>query len=183
MWAKRFPVPEFDRHALKDLEWNAPEISDHSAGEGYAATAIAADSAICDKFKFQGEYLIIVACSLPNQPVRISGNSFAWPIQRAVMFDSLNADECNVIADWKTPRPMNTRFGPDGGITVVSEKLYALIGHQFADHWVGSRIMLDNEWQGDSEFGFRILSSSETEINDFHDAVVYFEWDNPQSES
>ncbi|MDE0310144.1 MAG: hypothetical protein OXI60_09980 [Acidiferrobacterales bacterium] len=177
MWAKRFPVPEFDRHALKDLDWETPQIADQLNEESYGAAALAADPAICDKFHFQGEHVLIVACTLPDQPVRVSGNSFAWPIQRVVMFDSLNADECNVVADWKTPRPMNTRFGPDGGITVTAGKLYILIGHQFADHWVGSRVMLDNEWSGDCESGFRILSSCEAEINDFHDAVVYFEWD------
>ena len=177
MWAKRFPVPEFDRYALKDLDWSSPKITDDAvAGDGYGCVVVATDAAYCEKFNFQGEYLQVVGCTLPKQPVRISGNSFAWPIQRVVITDSLDADTCNVIADWKTPRPMNTRFGPDGGISVETEKVYLLIGHQFAEHWIGNRIMLDNDWSGDSNHGFRILSSSETEINDFHDAVVYFEW-------
>ena len=176
MWAKRFPVPEFDRHALKNLNWTPPEVTDGVADGHYGCAAMTAPAAFSEKFSFQGEFLLAVACSLPNQTITVSGNSYAWPIHRVVITDSLDVETCEVIADWKTPRPMNTRLGPNNGITVNSEMVYVLIGHQFAEHWIGNRIMLDNEWPGGTRQGFRILSSSESEINDFHDAVVYFEW-------
>ncbi len=176
MWAKRFPVPEFDRHSLKDLSWKAPEIQAGLNSGDFGCVAVDADSALYEKFSFRGDNLMAVACSLPDCEVTVSGNSFAWPIQRAVLLDSLDAKHCRVIADWKTPRPMNTRFGPDGGFKINATEVYALIGHSFADEWVANRIMLDNDWSGDTGNGYRILSSSESEINDFHDAVIYFEW-------
>ena len=176
MWAKRFPVPEFDRHSLKNLDWTAPEIEAGVTGDKPGCFAVNADPDFYRRFGFRGEYLLTVACTLPNQPVTVSGNSHAWPIHRAVITNSLDAGSCQVLADWKTPRPMNTRFGPDDGITVNANQAYVLIGHQVADYWVANRIMLDNEWTGNSGNGFRILSSSETEINDFHDAIVYFVW-------
>lgn len=176
MWAKRFPVPEFDRHELKNLDWIAPQIEAGPAGGALGCVAVNASPDYYARFDFRGEHLLAVACTLPDTPVAISGNSYAWPIHRAVITDSLDAESCQVIADWKTPRPMNTRFGPDAGITVSSRQAYVLIGHQVADYWVANRIMLDLEWAGNTQNSFRILSSSETEINDFHDAVVYFEW-------
>ncbi len=177
MWAKRFPVPEFDRHSLKDLDWCAPEVQAHPNRGANVCVAVNADPALYEKFHFKAETpLLAVACTLPGTAANVSGNSFAWPIQRAVIIDSLNVETCEVIADWKTPRPMNTRFGPDGGITINHSEVYVLIGHQIADHWLANRIMPDNDWRGDSGNGYRILSSSETEINDFHDAVIYFEW-------
>lgn len=176
MWAKRFPVPEFDRYVLKDLEWNPPEITSRLPSDQFVCTAMHADHAFYDHLSFQGEHLLAVACSLPNQQITVSGNSFAWPIHRAVICDSLDAQNCTVLADWTTPRPMNTRLGPDGGITIPGGTVYVLIGHRVADYWVANRIMLDNDWSGKDGNGFRILSSSENEINDFHDGVVYFEW-------
>ena len=71
---------------------------------------------------------------------------------------------------------MNTRLGDEGGIKFRTPEAYVMIGHQFADHWIGNRVMLDERWSGAQGNGFRILSSSETEIHDFHDAVIYFEW-------
>ncbi len=176
MWAKRFPVPEFNRHSLKDMDWTAPEIKSGPDQSEHACVGVNADSALYEQFSFVGDHLMAVACSLPDTTVSISGNSFAWPIQRAVILDSLNAENCQVIADWKTPRPMNTRLGPDGGITVNASQVFVLIGNQYADHWVANRIMLDNDWVSESGNGYRILSSSETEINDFHDVVIYFDW-------
>lgn len=176
MWAKRFPVPEFDRHSLKNREWTAPEIASSPSRDTFGCVAVEASAALYDKFQFIGDHLMTIACTLPDTPITMSGNSFAWPIQRAVVIDSLDPASCQTIADWTTPRPMNTRFGPDGGFTVNSTELYVLIGHKFAENWVANRIILDNDWTGSLGHGFRILSSSETEINDFHDAVVYFEW-------
>lgn len=144
--------------------------------DAFACVAVNAEQSFFDRFKFSGENLLAVACSLPEQPITVSGNSFAWPIHRVVITDSLDADSCQVLADWITPRPMNTRLGPDHGITIHTTEAYILIGNKFADHWVANRILLDNEWPGDQANGYRVLSSSETEINDFHDAVVYFEW-------
>ncbi len=176
MWAKRFPVPEFDRHSLKNLEWNAPAIAPGPKHDEFGCVAVDASAALYNKFQFCGDHLMAVACTLPNTSITLSGNSFAWPIQRAVVIDSLAPDSCRIIADWTTPRPMNTRFGPDGGVTVNATELYVLIGHKVADQWVANRLLLDNDWPGNQGHGFRILASSETEINDFHDAIVYFEW-------
>ncbi len=176
MWAKRFPVPEFDRYPLKNLSWQPPTIQDSLSAKELGCVAMNASAEYYDRFQFQGESLVAVACRLPDQELTISGNSFAWPIQRAVITDSLDASSCKILADWKTPRPMNTRLGPDGGIKERVREAYILLGHQFADHWIGNRIMLDNEWSGSLGNGFRILSSSETQIDDFHDAVIYVEW-------
>ena len=177
MWAKRFPVPEFDRHSLKNLDWTAPEIQDEILPEGhFGSVAVRGNESLYSRFDFTGEFLLVVGCRLPDQSVVLKGNSFAWPIHRVVITDSLDAASCNVLADWTTPRPMNTRLGPDQGIPISTSQAFVMIGHKYADHWTANRIMMDNEWTGVSGNGFRILSSSETEIDDFHDAVVYFEW-------
>ena len=176
MWAKRFPVPEFDRYELKDLHWTVPDVQTENEFQSPGMTVINGEQALFDRFSFRGEHLAVVACKFPVNRIQVSGNSFAWPIQRAVITDSVDAASLNVLADWKTPRPMNTRFGPDDGISVESDCAYALIGHGISDYWVANRIMLDHDWTGATGNGFRILSSSEDKINDFHDAVVYFEW-------
>lgn len=176
MWAKRFPVPEFDRHSLKNLEWTPPEVQSPDGLSETGCFAVQGNDLFYEKFSFRGEHLLAVACKLPGSEVAVWGNSYAWPIHRVIITDSLDADSCTVLADWTTPRPMNTRLGPDGGITIQSPEAYILIGHGIADHWIANRIILDNQWAGSKENGFRILSSSEEEINDFHDSVVYFEW-------
>ena len=176
MWAKRFPVPEFDRHSLKNLDWNPPEIHESLDIDRFGCVTVNASQKFYERFRFRGKHLIAIACRLPDQDVTLWGNSYAWPIQRAVVTDSLDADSCNVLANWKTPRPMNTRLGDEGGIKIRTPEAYVMIGHQFADHWIGNRVMLDERWSGAQGNGFRILSSSETEIHDFHDAVIYFEW-------
>ena len=175
LWAKRFPVPEFDRHILKNLEWSPPEFGSLENLES-GCVAVDGGQAFYEHFGFTGSHLLAVACKLPGHEVKISGNSFAWPIHHVVITDSLDVSSCTVLADWTTPRPMNTRLGPNGGISISGTEAYLLIGHRFSDHWVANRIMMDNQWTGSSENGFRILSSSEEEINDFHDAVLYFEW-------
>ena len=176
MWAKRFPVPQFNRHSLKNMDWVAPPIQ--SLGELNETGCIAVDGSqnLYDKLSFRGDHLLAVACKLPEGETKITGNSFAWPIQRVAIVDSLDADVANIVADWRTPRPMNTRLGPDDGIVTSNSLVFVLIGHQISDYWVANRIMLDMNWRNESNDGFRILSSCEEDINDFHDAVVYFEW-------
>lgn len=177
MWAKRFPVPEFDRHELKNRDWRPPAVQAGFSGAAAEMVAIDAGKDFYDRFSFQGEHLVAIACQFPaGASVTASGNSFAWPIQRAMIADSLDAATCNVIADWITPRPMNTRLGPDSGVSIECAEAYVLLGHRVADYWVSNRIALDSEWPGPSGNGFRILSSSEDQIDDFHDAVVYFNW-------
>ncbi len=176
MWAKRFPVPEFDRHSLKNLEWTPPEVQSSDELSGAGCYAVQGNDSFYEKFSFRGEHLLAVACKLPSEEVAVWGNSYAWPIHRVIITDSLDADSCTVLADWTTPRPMNTRLGPDGGITIQSPEAYVLIGHKIANHWIANRVILDNQWTDSKENGFRILSSSEEKINDFHDSVVYFQW-------
>lgn len=176
MWAKRFPVPEFDRHSLKNLKWTPPEILNSLNIDHFGAIVINAEPEFYDRFRFRGDFLVAVACKLPDQELTIFGNSFAWPIQRAIITNSLDVNSCEIIADWKTPRPMNTRLGPDGGLKLRMPEAYILLGHQFSDHWVGNRIIVDESWSGATGNGFRIISSSETDIHDFHDSVIYFEW-------
>ena len=185
----RFPVPEFNRDELKDMEWQAPtflsesEIGDlierQKAGDAsaYGCYAVLPDDALFDKFAIRGDHRHAVMCVLPDADVHVLGRSVAWAIQHVWIVDSLDAGSCNVVADWKTTRPMNTRLGPEDGITVGGGVLYSLHANAFADHWIGNRTILDNDWDGgDAAHGFRVLSAHDEDIDDFHDCNLQFQW-------
>lgn len=186
---KRFPVPEFDADPFKDMEYTAPEPispSDAAAlGEKAAsgdAGAIGAhvvmpDEALFEKYDIKGDDRHAVFCALPSGSVHLLGRSWAWRIQRALILDSLDAGSANVLYDWRTPRPMNTRLGPEDGVTLTSGSCVVITGNKFADHWLSNRSIVENDWQPeDAANGFRILAGSDDELDDFHDSYLAFTW-------
>ncbi len=185
--SKRFPIPEFDRDQFKNRAWTAPVLLD-AAGQqrlkdaarrgeasAYGAHAVALDAALATRFKFEGAHLHAVLCVLPHAPVRMVGRSWAWWIQRALVLDSLDAAGALVIADWTTPRPMNTRLGPDEGIGLKGGPVYALFGHRYGDHWITNRTLAAPGGAAGAP-GFSVLSASGDDNNDFHACNLAFAW-------
>jgi hypothetical protein len=105
--------------------------------------------------------------------VNILGRSYAWPIQRAWIVDSLDPAGFDVIADWRTPRPMNTRLGPEDGITHSGGAVYLVTARGHGDHWIGNRTIVDGGAAGN---GFQVLSSANEDSRDFHDCNHSFTW-------
>ena len=185
--SKRFPVPEFDRDQFKNLPWAEPSTLSPAAASSVAATAqsgdgkevgghpVAIGSELAAKFGFHMEGKAAIMCVLPAGEVRLTGRSWAWPIQRAVVLDSLDAKSANVVADWHTPRPMNTRLGPDAGIVVDKRVLYVLCGHKYAEHWLANRTLVSSK-ASEAARGFSVLSASDENINDFHACNLFFSW-------
>lgn len=187
--SKRFPIPEFDRDQFKNLEWTPPAflskedqdrlIAAQKAGDAQVCGGypIQADDAFYDHFSIRGEHRHAILCVLPDRPVTVVGRSFAWYKQRALMVDSLDPTRATVLHDWRTPRPMNTRLGPENGVTLPGGILYVVCAHRYADHWIGNRTLIDNEWtNAPGGHGFRILSSSDDRMNDFHHCNLSFSW-------
>ncbi len=172
---KRFPIPEFDHEQYQDMPWNAPSLEDVAAvGSQPGATAVKLDSAIADRFGFSGEHLHAVACNLPAGGAHLLGRSHAWKIQRMLL---LNAGNGEVVADWKTPRPMNTRLGPEDGIDLPAGTYLAVCGHKYADGWIGSRSIVQNGLSlDDGSIGFRVLAASDDELDDFNHVCLTFSW-------
>ena len=187
--AKRFPIPEFDHDELKSLDWTAPELLDgaaaariiEAAGGGdtsvYGAYPVAASDAFLEALSVRGEHRHVVLCVMPAAGVRMLGRSYAWKIQRAMAAPGVDAPSTELLVDWKTPRPMNTRLGPGDGIVSPAAAMYLGLVHRYSDYWVANRTIADNEWSGASGNGFRVLSCDNDEFDDFHSAVVSFEWD------
>lgn len=185
--SKRFPVPEFDRDLFKNLPWEAPRALSHAEAAGVAARAEGGDSKavggypvqvgadLAAKFGFHMEGKPAIMCVLPAAEVRLTGRSWAWPIQRAVVIDSFDPQSATVIADWHTPRPMNTRLGPDEGIVVAQRVVYVLCGHKYGDHWIANRTLVSSK-ASDAASGFSVLSASDESINDFHACNLFFSW-------
>jgi hypothetical protein len=184
--SKRFPVPDFDRDLYKNLPWTEPsllspeEVSRLSAsgqpmeGTAIGAHPVAVSAELAERFGFRMEGKAAVMCILPGREVRMIGRSWAWPIQRALVIDSLDPARANVLADWKTPRPMNTRLGPDDGIVLTARIVFLLFGHQYGDHWLANRILVSS---GDEPAkGFSVISASDDRINDFHSCNLAFNW-------
>jgi hypothetical protein len=184
----RFPIPAFDYVQFKDREWSPPVllsksdatrlISAHGAGDEsvYGCYPIMPPGSFFDRFALRGEHRHALLCLLPPRGVRMVGRSHAWFINRALIVDSADAATPTVVADWKTPRPMNTRLGPDDGIE-VGGALCLVCSHSYADHWIVNRTLTDNDWVGNDGYaGCRILSCSDDEANDFHHANITFEW-------
>ena len=106
-------------------------------------------------------------CVVPASGVTMTGRSHAWKIQRLLATSSVNGPSPEVLADWKTPRPMNTRLGPLDGIASPAATLYLLPLHRYSDYWVANRTIADNHWAGASGNGFRVLSCDSDENDDF----------------
>ena len=186
--AKRFPIPEFDHDELKSLDWDAPKLLDlqaaarivEAAGSGdasvYGAYPVAASDAFLDSLSVHGDHRHAVLCVMPAAGVRVLGRSYAWKIQRAMAAPTVDGPSTGLLLDWKTPRPMNTRLGPEAGTDSPSASMYLVLAHHYSDYWVANRTIADNAWTGASGNGFRVLSCDNEEIDDFHASVVSFEW-------
>ena len=184
----RFPIPEFEYNALRNMDWSPPNIlsqveidrlvTAHGQGSSgiFGCYSIMPDQEFFDRFDLRGQHRHCILCLLPPSGVRMTGRSHAWFVNRALIVDSLDPSRLRVVADWKTTRPMNTRLGPDDGIE-VGGSLYAVCSHRNADYWLVNRTLIDNEHEGVSgSVGARILSSSEDGTNNFHHANLTFEW-------
>lgn len=185
--SKRFPIPEFDRDQFKNMKWSEPRLLSREeqakvmaaaqAGDPKAigSFAVAADDALYDRFRMRGPNRHAVMCVLPKGEVKLVGRSWAWPIQRAVVIDSLDAAKARVLQEWKTPRPMNTRLGPDEGVTLQGGVVYALLGHAYSDYWIANRTMADSRTLASAK-GFSIVSATDDENHDFHACNLSFGW-------
>ena len=174
----RFPFPAFDHKALRGLDWSAPaylssdDIAAKAAEEGASgAFPFQPDAALLEKFDIQGEHCHAYLCCVPAG-AQMLGRSYSWWLQRALVIDSLDPASLNVIADWRTPRPMNTRFGPEDGIELSGGPLYVIASHGLADHWVGNRTLVE-----DVDGGFRILGTAKDDTANFHEFVLTFSWE------
>ena len=186
--AKRFPIPEFDHDELKSLDWTAPELLDleaaarivAAAGSGdtsvYGAYPVAASDAFLDSLSVRGDHRHAMLCVMPAAGVTMLGHSYAWKIQRTMAAPGVDGPSTGLLLDWKTPRPMNTRLGPEEGIASPAAAMYLVLAHQYSDYWVANRTIADSEWSGPSGNGFRVLSCDNDEIGDFHASVVSFCW-------
>lgn len=186
--AKRFPIPEFDHDELKSLAWTAPDLLDleaaarivAAAGNGdssaYGAYPVAASDAFLDSLSVRGEHRHAVLCVMPGAGVTMLGRSYAWKIQRTMVATGVDGPSTGLLLDWKTPRPMNTRLGPESGVAAPAAAVYLVLVHRYSDYWVANRTIADNEWTSPSGHGFRVLSADNEEYDDFHSAVVSFHW-------
>jgi len=185
--SKRFPIPPFAYEQFKNMDWQEPQYRDakdqarllDAAQSGDSAAfggyAVRASPAFYDRFKLKGDHQHAVMCLLPTREVKMIGRSHAWAIQQALVVDSLDAERAKVICEWKTPRPMNTRLGPDNGLVLSGGVFYVICSHKYADYWIVNRTLLDNKgFSGESGFG--VLSASDDDINDFHACNVWFHW-------
>ena len=186
--AKRFPIPEFDHDELKSLDWNVPELLDLEAAaslveaasngdtSAYGAYPVAASDAFFDCLSVRGDHRHAVLCVMPASGAKVLGRSYSWKIQRAMAAPAADGPSTGLLLDWKTPRPMNTRLGPEAGMDSPAASMYLVLAHQYSDYWVANRTIADNGWTGPSGSGFRVLSCDNDEIDDFHASVVSFDW-------
>jgi len=185
---KRFPIPEFDHVALKNMPWAPPKVIDPAEAQRLVSARLKGDTssfgaypimpgdALFDHLRIHGEYRHAVLCILPDRSM-VMGRSNAWPVQKAWIVSSLQPQSLDVIAEWKTPRPMNIRLGPDEGIELATKVVYVLAGHRYGDHWIGNRSIVQSDWKrAGAAGGFAILSASADEVNNFHDCNLYFSW-------
>lgn len=186
---RRFRVPEFDHIALKNMPWKPPVFLDPGEAQRFVAARLKGDTssvgaypvmpsdALFDRLGLRGDYRHALLCILPDRVVTLLGRSMAWPIQQAWILSSLDPESPGILAQWKTPRPMNTRLGPDNGIELTDKVVYALVGHRYGDHWIGNRSIIQADWKKEaSSGGFAILSSANKDVDNFHDCNLYFSW-------
>ena len=180
---KRFPVPEFKHEEFKDMAYTAPavasleDINRQRDNGSFVALVTAPSKELLERFQIRGEFAHAVACILPERPAHLLGRSWAWKIQRALVLDSLDAASARVLHDWRTPRPMNTRLGPDDGVTLPGGLCFVITASKYADHWLGNRYIVQNDWvPANGGKGFRVLGSSEPDACDFHHTYLAFDW-------
>jgi len=189
----RFPVPAFDSGPLKKMAYEPPapisgaeaarivkaaEAGDSSVAGGYA---VEPDAALLEKLDFRGDYRTMILCALPGPGARLLGRSYAWFNQRAFILDR-NAADAEILYNWRTPRPMNTRFGPETGVILDRATICILSGRILADHTRGNRVMIDHDWSpGDGLAGFRIAAACDEGGgkeggDDFRNACFELSW-------
>jgi hypothetical protein len=185
--SKRFPIPAFDYERFKNMDWAPPallppeeqarKISAARAGTAGAVGGypVAADASFYERFKLRGHHQHVVMCVLPAKPVQLVGRSHAWAIQHALVVDSLDTDRANVLHEWKTPRPMNTRLGPDDGVTLSQDVVYVVCSHRYSDYWIVNRTLIDDHPASGAP-GFTVISAYDDNINDFHACNLDFSW-------
>jgi len=178
----RFSIPEYDHDQFKGMNWAAPELLSSEDSEKRASSsdpgcvAVAAPDDVFEKFDIRGDHRHAVMCIVPEN-AHLLGRSWAWWNQRVVIVDSLDLDAMNVVHDWKAPRPVNTRLGPDDGITLPSGVYYVLSCHQYDDHWIGNRTILQNDWDGgDANDGYRVLATSKDDSAAFGECCLSITW-------
>ena len=184
---KRFPVPEFDYAPLKNLTFDSPapvsaaeaaEIAEAAAGGkprcgGYA---VEPNSELLERLEFHGEYRQMILCALPGPGAHLLGKSYAWFNQRAFVLDRNEAD-AEILLNWRTPRPMTTRFGPETGVPLDRAAIYILSGRIVGNHTRGNRMMIDKDWQPPhGGEGFRIIGACDEGADDFHDSCFEVTW-------
>lgn len=184
---KRFPVPEFDYRSLKGLAYDPPapipaDEADRIAAAARAgdrsvagAYAVEPDAALLESLAFQGDPAQMILCAAPGDGARLLGRSNAWYNQRAYFLDR-NAADAATLLEWRTPRPNNTRFGPEDGLAPPDAALYLLSGRILANHALSNRLMIQSGWSGDGRSGFRVIAACDSGANDFHDSCFEFSW-------
>jgi hypothetical protein len=185
---KRFSVPAFDYGPLKKMTYEPPApissveakriaeaaaAGDKSVAGGYA---VEPDAALLERLDFRGAHRDMILCALPGPGAHLLGRSQAWFNQRAFILDR-NAPDAETLYCWRTPRPMNTRFGPETGVTLDRAVVYILSGRILSDHTRGNRVMIDRDWPpGAGGSGFRILAACDEGSDDFHDSCFELSW-------
>ena len=188
----RFPVPAFDPEALKKMAYNPPApisaaeaaritkaaaAGDSSVAGGYA---VEPNAALLERLNFRSPHRDMILCALPGPGAHLLGRSYAWFNQRAYILDR-NAPDAETLYCWHTPRPMNTRFGPETGITLDRAMVYILSGRILSDHTRGNRVMIDRNWSpGAGRAGFRIIAACDEGSaggnGDFHNSCFELSW-------
>jgi len=178
----RFSIPEYDYKQFSGLSWSAPDLmslenaeNQTSLAEGGCCTVEAPDG-VFEKLDIKGEHRHAIMCVVP-QNAELLGQSYAWWKQRVVIVDSLDPGSMNILHDWRTPRSMNTRLGPDDGAALSAGTYFILTSHQYDDHWLGNRSVLDNEFDGaEAGNGFRVLATSKDGSDNFGETCLTFTW-------
>ena len=179
----RFSIPEYDYKQFNGLSWKAPDLISLEETDKLSSIAeggcfpVDAPSDVLERLDIRGEHCHAVMCVVPSSGTHLLGRSWAWWKQRVVIIDSLVSDTMNVLHDWRTPRSMNTRLGPENGVPLSGGTYFIITCHQYDDHWLGNRTVLDNEWDGaDADNGFRILATSKDSSEDFSETCLTFTW-------
>lgn len=185
--SKRFPVPDFDRDQYKNRSWVSPSYVSEAEqsricqaaleGKQQALTAypVGLGEDFSKKFGLQGSHLHALMCVLPRGAVHVVGRSWAWPIQRALVVDSLQASAAQTLIDWTTTRPMNTRLGPQEGIEIAGGVVYAIFATRVGQQWVSNRT-LSQVPSSSPGGGLELMSACSEETNDFHACNLEFRW-------
>ena len=185
---KRFPVPEFNHRELKRRPFAAPDVIDASeiqrvaeaaeAGEMSVAGgySVKPDGGLLEKLAFRGDHTQMFLCALPMGKTRLLARSYAWFNQRVFLL-SANTPDAAVVHNWRTPRPNNTRFGPEDGVELDQKVIFLLSGRILDDHTRGNRVMFDTAWKPSEGIGgFRLIAACDPGEDNFHDACFEFTW-------